>query len=228
MESVTVFLTSLSHKEWVGLDLTSCYLQDHGFCILHHGLLHCNDITITALWLSNNGLTAHSSSMISDITVSCKVKALMLEGNHTIGEDKQLYSILTNPSTMLEILDMHDTRLSSRAAITLFNTLKDNNKLKELHIYHNDVTDDASDVITTALEKNSCLVKLYMYSNSLPGKAIVNIVKSLKGNNTLTELWLPKCPEDIKKRISSLQEVINETRKSRGYQVKLMIDYGSF
>ena len=225
VESVTVFLTSLSHKEWVGLDLSLCYIQDHGLHILHRGLLHCNDITITTLELSNNGLlTAHSSSMISDITVSCKVKVLWLDGNYTIGENEQLYSILTNPSTMLETLYMGNTQLSNRAAITLFNALKDNKKLKELGITYNDVTDDASDAITTALERNSCLVTLYLYNNPLTGEAIVNIVNSLKGNNnTLELLRLPTCPEDINKRICCLQEVINEKRESQGCQVKLRI-----
>ena len=223
MGSVTVFLTSSLCKEWVGLNLIFCYIQDHGLHILHRGLLHCNDITITKLKLSYNGLTSHSSSMISDITVSCKVKELWLYGNYTIGEDEQLYSILTNPSTMLETLIMFNTHLSNTAAITLFNTLKDNNKLKVLYITNNDVTDDASDAITTALERNSCLVELYMDNNPLTGEAIVNIVISLKGNDTKL-LRLPTCPEDIKKRISSLQEVINEKRESQGCQVKLMIN----
>ena len=224
MENVTVFLTSSSHKEWVELNLTGCYIQDHGLHILHRGLLHCSDVTITTLRLSYTGLTIQSSSLISDITVSCNVKELWLQGNHTIGEDEQLYSILTNPSTMLETLIIANTQLSSTAAITLFNTLK-NTKLKMLIIANNDVTDDASDAIITALERNSCLVKLYMYSNPLTGEAIVNIVNSLKGNNTLAELWLPECPEDIKKTISFLQKVINEKRESRGCQVKLSIYY---
>ena len=225
VENVTVFLTSSSHKEWVELYLTDCCIQDHGLHILHRGLFHCNDITITRLQLSVNGLTSQSSPLINDITVSCKVKELWLQGNHTIGEDEQLYSILTNPSSMLETLIMDNTQLLSKAAITLFNTLKDNNKLKELNIADNYVTNDASDAITTALQRNSCLVTLYMDRNPLTGKAIVNIVNSLKGNNTLQVLWLPTCPEDIKKRISSLQEVINEKRERRGCKVKLMITY---
>ena len=120
---------------------------------------------------------------------------------------------------------MANTQLSSTAAITLFNTLKDNNKLKELNIAHNDVTDDASDAITTTLERNSCLVGLYMYNNPLTGEAIVNIVNGLKGNDTLAVLWLPECLEDIQKTISCLQEDINEKRESRGCQVKLIIYY---
>ena len=226
VESVTVFLTSSSHKEWVGMDLTDCYIQDHGLHILHCGLLHCSDVTITTLELSNNALTAHSSSLISDITVSCNVKELWLYGNYAIGEDEQLYSMLTNPSTMLEKLIMIYTQLSSRVAITLFNTLNYNGKLKEINISLNDITNDASDAIIAALERNSCLVELYMDNNPLTVEAIVNIVNRLKGNNTLAVLWLPICSEDIKKRISFLQEVINEKRESRGCQVKLMIDYG--
>ena len=146
-------------------------------------------------------------------------------GNYTIGEDEQLYSILSNPSTMLERLSLCDTQLSSTAAIILFNTLKGNNKLKQLYINNNDVTDDASDAITTTLERNSCLVNLYMDRNPLTGEAIVNIVNGLKGNNTLARLWLPICPEDIQKRISCLREDINEKRESRGCQVKLSITY---
>ena len=228
VECVTVFLTSSFHKEWVWLYLDYCYIQDHGLHILHRGLLHYTNITITALWLSNNGLTSQSSSIISDITVSCNVKMLMINGNHTIGEDEQLYSILTNPSTMLETLYMYNTALSSRAAIALFTALKNNISLKELNITINDVTDDASDAITTALQRNSCLVKLYMDHNPLTGEAIVNIVNALRGNNTLSLLWLPKCPEDISKRISSLQEVINMKRQSRGCQVNLEITISSF
>ena len=120
---------------------------------------------------------------------------------------------------------MYDTKLTGRAAIALFNELKDNNKLKELSITSNDITDDVSDSMTTALERNSCLIILYMHSNPLTGEAIVNIVNGLKVNNTLAVLGLPQCSADIKKRISSLQEVINKKRESRGCQVKLMICY---
>ena len=225
VENVTVFLKSSSQKEWVGLYLTDCYIQDHGLHILHRGLLHCSDITITTLHLRNNGLTIQSSSLIIDITVNCNVKVLSLHGNYTIGEDEQLFSILTNPSIMLDTLNIQATQLSSTAAITLFNTLKDNNELKRLDITYNDVTDDASDAIAIALERNSCLVKLYMHHNPLSGEAIVTTVNSLKGNNTLAVLWLPKCPENIQKRISSLQEVVNEKRKSCKCQTELNIYY---
>ena len=225
VECVTVFLTSSSHKEWVWLNLHFCYIQDHGLHILHRGLLHCRNITIDQLQLSFNGLTTQSSSLISDITVKCKVKELWISGNHTIGEDEQLYSMLSSPSTMLEELDMWSTQLSSRAAIALFTAVKDNNKLKKLNIENNAITDDACDAMKTALRSNNCLVTLYMHYNPLTDEAIVNIVNALKVNNTLELLRLPQCPEGTKNTISSLQEVINKNRESRGCQVKLSIDY---
>ena len=225
VECVTVFLTSSSHKEWVWLYLLDCYIQDHGLHILHRGLLHCRNITIDQLLLNYNGLTTQSSSLISDITVKCKVKKLVIDGNDTIGEDEKLYSMLSHPSTMLEELYMWRTQLSSTAAIALFTAVKDNNKLKVLNIADNAITDDACDAITTALKSNNCLVELYMNSNPLTGEAIVTIVNALKVNNTLSLLGLPQCPEGIKKTISSLQEVINKNRESRGCQVKLEINY---
>ena len=223
VESLTVFLASSFQKEWQGLNLSDCYIQDHGLHLLHRGLLRCHNITITALWLHYNGLTMLSSSLIRNITVSCNVKELWINDNYTIGEDERLYSILTDPSTMLETLYMYNTHLSSRAATALFDTLKYNNKLKQLNIARNEITDDACDAITTALKENSCLVRLYMYENPLTGKAIVNIVNSLKDNNTLELLGLPKCPENGKTRISFLQKVINTKRESLGFQAKLSI-----
>ena len=226
VECVTVFLTSSSYNEWVELNFFNCYIQDHGLHILYRGLLHCRNITIDQVVLKYNGLTKQSSSWISDITVKCQVKKLWISGNYTIGEDEKLYSMLSNSSTMLEELYMWRTKLSSRAAIALFTAVMNNNKLKVLDIGHNSITNDAHDAIATALERNSCLIKLYMYGTNcspLTGEAILSIVNALKVNNTLELLWLPKCPGEVKKTISSLQEVINKNRESRGCQVKLRI-----
>ena len=223
MECISLFLTSSANKEWKWLNLDSCYIQDKGLNILCRGLRHSNDITINVLYLPDNGLTRQSSSLISELTVKCKVKELWIIGNRTIGEDQQLYSILTDPSNVLEQLYMFRTRLSSSAAIALFTALKDNNRLKGLHICNNVITDDALDAITTALESNNCLVRLGMRVNPLSSEAIINIVRCLKVNNTLQVLKLPDCPEGVQENIISLQEVVNEKRECRGCLVKLEI-----
>ena len=110
--------------------------------------------------LSVNGLTTLSSFVISDITIKCKVKKLVISSNDTIGENEQLCSILSSPSTMLEELQIGYTKLSTRGAIALLTALKDNNKLKMLYIARNTITDDVCGAITAALEKNNCLVRL--------------------------------------------------------------------
>ena len=226
MECISLFLTSSFNKEWEWLNLDNSYIQDKGLNILYRGLCHSNDITINQLNLGDSGLTRQSSSLISELTVKCKVKVLWIVGNHTIGEDQQLYSMLTDPSNVLKQLMMYCTALSSGAAITLFTTLKDNNKLKVLNISTNDITDDALDAITTALESNSCLVDLLMVGNPLSSEAIINIVRCLEVNNTLQGLNLPNCPKSVQKNIISLQEIVNEKRECRGCLVKLEIIFG--
>ena len=225
MECVSLFLTSSLNKVWESLGLDNCYIQDKGLNILYHGLCHSNDVTINQLQLHNNGLTTQSSSLISELTVICKVKELDISDNEFIGEDQQLYSILTDASNVLEYLNMWHTSLSSSAAVALFSALKDNNELKRLNIQSNNITDDAFDAITTALESNSCLVALTMCNNPLSNETIINIARCLEVNNALQLLRLSDCPECVKENIMSLQEVVNQKRESRGYLVELKIEF---
>ena len=106
MECVAQFLTSSFKKEWVRLNLNTYYIQDKGLNIVHGELRHSSVVTINELYLVNNGLTTQSPSVISEFTVKCQVKVLAISYNHTAGEDKQLYSMLTDPSNRLEKLYM--------------------------------------------------------------------------------------------------------------------------
>ena len=223
MECLSLFLTSSFNKEWKWVNLSRCHIQDKGLNVLYHGLLHNSDITIDTLWLNYNGLTTQSSSFINELTLKCKVKRLGIDGNRTIGEHQQLYSMLTNPSSELEELYMISTSLSCIGARELFTAIKENNKLKELYIEGNAITDDACDVITTALQRNSCLVSLDMHGNQLSSEAIINIVRCLEVNSILQFLRLPHYSQGIQEHIRSLQEAVNKKRKSRGCQVKLEI-----
>ena len=110
MECISLFLTSSFNKEWEWLDLSNCHIQDKGLNILYRGLRHSSDVTINKLGLDNNGLTTQSSSLISELTVKCRVKELEINGNYTIGEDQQLYSMLINLSTTLQLLMMWSTQ----------------------------------------------------------------------------------------------------------------------
>ena len=222
VESVTVFLTCSSHKEWKELDLWRCYIRDHGVHILHRGLTSC-DVTITTLRLWYNGLTESSSSAISDITISCRVKILNINRNNTIGEDERLYSIISDPSSMVEELYMNSTKLPSSGAIKLFTALSEDKKLRVLHIANNDITDEACDAIIMAMKKNNSLVELDMYGNPISGECAQIIVQVLQHNNTLQRLWLPRYSDDVKEMIRLSTEEVNKKRRNRNCQVKLEI-----
>ena len=226
LECLTTFLTCSSHKEWKMLDLWYCHIQDHGLQILQHGLRSSN-VIITHLWLMYSGLTAVSSSAISDLTISCRVKILHISNNHTVGEDDRLYRILTDHSSMVEELYMYFTKLSSSGAIKLFTSLSEAKKLRILGIHYNNITDEACDAIIMAMKKNISLVELNMYSNPISGECVQLIVQALQYNNTLQLLHLnDDYHDDVKGKIRSLEEEINKKRKTHGCLVKLEIRFG--
>ena len=206
------------------LDLWGCYIQDHGVHILHRGLTSC-DVTITTLRLGSNSLTESSSSAISDITISCRVKELDISSNNTVGEDERLYSIISDPCSMLEELYMSYTKLSSSASIKFFTALSEGKKLRVLWININDITDEACDAIIIAIKKNTSLIKLKMYNNPISGECAQLIVQALQHNNTLQQLNLKNYPDDVKEKIRSLQEEVNKKRETHGCQVKLQITF---
>ena len=225
IECVTLFLTCSPHKEWKKLNLSDCHIQDHHVSILLRDLMS-HDVTITHLYLSCNGFTRSFSSSISDLTIHCRVEELDISGNRTIGEDPTLYNMLTHPSSRLVVLDMMSTSLSSPSAITLFTAISKGNKLKVLHIENNPITDEACDVIATTMKNNTSLVWLWMSHNKISGEAAQRLLQALYNNDTLERLWLPfgyGYTEDVKKRIRSLQEVINKNRENRGCQTELII-----
>ncbi|XP_065914025.1 protein NLRC3-like isoform X2 [Dysidea avara] len=222
LDCVSLFLTSSSNKQWLELNLRSCYLQDRGLHIIHKYLNHSN-ITITKLWLGYNGLTRTSSSYISDIVLSCKVGEVLISGNHTVGENRELYTMLTHPSTMLALLNMRDTLLSSNGAKLLFTAVKNAKKLKGLTINNNAITDDVVSEITTALTMNKSLIELWMWGNPISGEAIVTILQALRGNNTLQELYIPSYRLAVKHKIRSIEQEINTKRRNQGVEEKLTI-----
>ena len=223
VECLTIFLTCSFHKEWEKLELYNCYIQDHGVHILYRGLTSCY-VTITTLVLWSNGITKSSSSAISDIVISCRVKKLDIDGNKTIGEDERLYSIISDPSSVLEELYMNHTQLSSNAAIKLFTALSEGNKLKVLWIHHNDITDEAGEAIVMALRKNTSLAELSIYANPISRERAQLIVQALQQSNTLQHLWLPyNYSGGIMERIRLSVEEVNKKRDSRECQVKVIV-----
>ena len=225
VECVTIFLTHSSYKEWKGLILWGCYIQDHGIHILHHRLRSQHDVTITRLWLSYNDLTKSSSFAISDITISCRVKELWISGNKTVGENDRLYSVISDPSSMLEKLYLYSTNLSSTAAIKLFTALSEGKRLRELWINNNSIGDEAGDAIMMAMKKNTSLVELWMHDNPISEECAQLIVQSLQHNNSLHLLHFPSYAQDVVERMILSAEKVNKKRKSFACKVKLEVHF---
>ena len=224
MECITLFLTTSIHQRWV--EVFFGYVQDCGFYILHRGL-KSSGITITELSLSDSGLTSSSSMLVSNVALNCRVKKLVLDYNETIGENEQLYSMLSHPSTTLEVLSIYEIKLSSRAANILFTALEYNSTLKILSVEGNDITDDTCPSIANMIKLNNCLVKLWMRFNPISAEAILLILQALQFNNTLRTLRLPNHPKDVKTNIKSTEKKINKLRECQGFHVKLIIDFST-
>ena len=222
VECITTFLTYSSHREWKELNLTSCFIQDHGVKILHRGLIRCG-VTIEKLGLSWNGLTESSSTTVSGLAISCRTKVLRINGNATVCEDDRLYYILSDPSSMIEELYISNNNLSCTSAIKLFTVLGESNKLKILAIANDSITDEACDAIIMAMKKNTSLVGLSMKINPISGDQAQLIIQALQQNKTLQWLQFSSYTHDVREKIRLLVEEVNDKRES---QVKLEIYCG--
>ena len=227
VECVTLFLVCSPHKKWEKLDLRGCHIQDHGLRMLHRSLFH-SDITIKQLGLSANDLTSSSSALISDLTIHCRVELLRISGNHNIGENPALYDMLSHPSSMLIKLRMVVTSLSSSSAIALFTALAKGNKLQQLFLGENNITDEACDAIASTLSNNTSLVKLEVRGNKISGEGAQHLAQSISQNDTLEVLGLDYYSYEVEKKIKSLQEKAIKSREIRRCQTKLNIFYHDF
>lgn len=98
--------------------------------------------------------------------------------------------------------------------------------MKELYIAGNNITDndDVCEAITTAVKINCTLNKLWMYGNQFNVKTIKLILQALKTNTALRKVAIPNAAEyteEIKSELNSLVQAVNNSRQSRGCQVKL-------
>jgi len=222
-----ILLTCSSIKNWDTVNLTSCHIQDDGVRQLHRILKH-NIITIENLYLNNNDLNSSSDSYLSEIIISCEVKVLNISDNKTIGETDN-FTVLSDKSTQIERLYMHDNRYSSsKWAVKLIQSLKENKTLRLLWIGGNRITDEICDVTCDVLHNNTTLEELYISYNDISAETSKKIVISLNNNNSLKVLSLPVYPDDIIKEIALLQNEVIKKRKCHGCNLELVINHSNW
>ena len=230
VECIAVFLTHSSNRDWVIMNFIGCHIKDQGLVILH-GALQGGTIRIGELVLGYNGLTTSSSSLISDIVITCGVDDLTVGGDDkAVGEMDNFYpTLIAHPLAKLEKLSLGRNKVTSKSAITLFHLITEGkSKLEMLYINNNDITDEAVETIAAALQNNKTLQVLKLEQNKISGEAAERIVKATEQNNILKKLVLSAYPKDIEQKITSLKEMINEKRKGRGCQVELEIIFLNF
>ena len=78
---------------------------------------------------------------------------MIARNNLTICENETLHHIITDPSSMLEMLNLSQTELSTIRAIKLFTALSDSKKMRWLSVSWNyNVNDEVCDAIIMAIK----------------------------------------------------------------------------
>jgi len=227
LQDVVTFLTCSSIKNWKRVNMSYCHIQDYGLQVLYSGLKG-SGVTIEHFDLFNNDLSSSSDSFLSEITIFCKVKALIISCNKNVGETENFIgTVLSHPETVIERLYMNNNCYRSNEwAKLLFASLRKNKSLKRLELFGNTINDEISVVIGEVLCVSSTLKIIYINDNPITGEASQYIVTCLQDNDVLETLRLPNYPEEIALSIQSLQDIVNQKRKSRGCDVTLEIMYG--
>ena len=88
---------------------------------------------------------------------------------------------------------------STRWAVQLYTSLRDNSKLTHLRVGDNNISDDVCSVICEELSINATLTVLYIWGNPLTEECLRLIMKALQYNDTLHLLDVSAYTKDIRK-----------------------------
>ena len=88
---------------------------------------------------------------------------------------------------------------STRWAVQLYTSLRDNSKLTHLWVGDNNISDDVCSVICEELSINATLTVLYIWGNPLTEECLRLIMKALQYNDTLHLLDVSAYTKDIRK-----------------------------
>jgi len=205
------FFLSQSKRNWKVLDLSRCYIEDHGINILHHYLLGYK-IRIKSVILIENNLTRTSSPLLCDIISHLQLHELTIDideiymsdiGTAVIGSGTviklSLYSRLKCiPAIKLSATSdmiMHLQRLcfsrnivNDNAAVILSKALAKSKTLKELDLSKNCIGDIGSKAIANSLKHNASLEVLNLAYNFIGITGIIKLSTALLHNCSLKEL----------------------------------------
>ena len=181
------FFLSRSHRKWKKLDLSQCYIGDHGMSIIHQYL--CGDETnkqeITGINLGGNGLTGASSHLIADIISHLQPHTLELSDNN-ITNVRDISTAVINTSTV-EVLHMWGNNLTEQEAVAISDMMI---CLEELDICDNKLGDHGAELLSEGIRDTKTLRILNIEHNSITSLGTIAIANSLTDNSSVEQLCM--------------------------------------
>ena len=179
------FFLSRLHRKWKELNLSRCFIGDHGIKLLYHYI--CRDITnkqeTTTIDLSCNKFTGASSPPIGDIITHLQPHTLMLDDNN-ITSVKDISTAVINTNTV-KVLNMWNNDLTSQEASAISDMMT---CLEELYISDNKLGDDGAVIISKGITETNTLRVLTIGVNNITSTGAIAIANSLLHNTSLEEL----------------------------------------
>ena len=184
--SLGVFL-SATHKIWQ-LNLSNCYIGDHGISILHQsicgGKIHMK--VTQKVNLSRNGLTGVSMPFIIDIVNHLQIQTLVLHSNNINNVGNICYT-----NSAIRILNMEYNSLTVKDAVVLSRMTM---VLKELHIADNKFGNHGVELLSMGIKVTKSLNVLDVRYNNVGPLGITAIAEALMHNDSLEKLYVGDNP----------------------------------
>ena len=179
------FFLSRSHMKWNELDLSHCYIGDHGMNIIHQYL--CGDKTnkqkTAEIYLGLNNLTGASSHLIADIISHLQPHPLELNENN-ITNVRDISIAVINTSTV-KVLYMENNNLTAQEAVAISNMMI---CLEELDIRYNKLGDLGAELLSEGITNTITLRVLNISDNNIGPSGTTAIADALTNNTSLEEL----------------------------------------
>jgi Ran GTPase-activating protein (RanGAP) involved in mRNA processing and transport len=167
-------------------------LGDEGVQIVAEGVLQSTSLRV--LDVRANGITpAGALSLQGVVTRSPHVVALRASGNDLGNQGAAaLARGLSNPTCVLQTLDLSDNGVDDEGSQSIAAMLKRNASLQELNLSFNPIGDDGARRIAVALQKNRMLRSLLLRRSGISNAGAQNFAESIPKMTGLKELTLNK------------------------------------
>ena len=181
------FFLSRSYRKWKKLNLSHCFIGDHGTSIIHRYL--CGDKTnkqeITEINLNYNSITGASSHLIADIISHLQPHTLKLFGNN-ITNVRDISTAIIDTSTV-KVLNLRYNNLTTQEAVAISDMMI---CLEELNIRDNKLGDHGAELLSEGIRNTNTLRVLKINENNIRPSGRIAITNAVRGNASLEELYM--------------------------------------